>query len=239
MLSKPYNAHGRQPLFSVGSSGIEMALGALWEEQGLVKPQTQWPAPGRAKSLLVVSGSCSPVTAKQIAYAEEHDFAVIGLDTQAVAISTDLTITIAPYVHLITELLRRGIPVIVHTSLGVDDARFVKTYDFFAKQGLSQNDVRIKTAELYGTALGQIALGVAGKTKLERLVIAGGDTSGYVARAMSIEAVEMIATVAPGAPLCKAYAPGTVAQGLQVNFKGGQVGAEDYFINVLEGKTTS
>ena len=49
------------------------------------------------------------------------------------------------------------------------------------------------------------------------------------ARELGIEAVEMIAPLAPGAPLCRAHAPGTVVHGLEVNVKGGQVGAPDYF----------
>jgi uncharacterized protein YgbK (DUF1537 family) len=228
-----------KPLFSVGSSGIEMALGALWKEQGIVRPKTEWPAPGRAKNLLVVSGSCSPVAAKQIAYAAEHDFAEIALDTVAIANSADLKSSVAPYVQLIAELMQRGIPVIIHTSLGTDDPRFEKTYQTFQQQGLSQNDIKAKTAQLYGTALGLIVLGVTEKTSLQRLVIAGGDTSGYVARAMGIEAVEMIAPISPGAPLCKAHAPRAATDGLEVNFKGGQVGAEDYFLSVLEGRIIS
>ena len=32
-----------------------------------------------------------------------------------------------------------------------------------------------------------------------------------------------------GAPLCLARAPGSPADGLELNFKGGQVGAPDYF----------
>ncbi len=39
----------------------------------------------------------------------------------------------------------------------------------------------------------------------------------------------MIAPLTPGAPLCRARAPGSALDGLEVNFKGGQVGAEDYF----------
>jgi uncharacterized protein YgbK (DUF1537 family) len=50
---------------------------------------------------------------------------------------------------------------------------------------------------------------------------------------MGVEAVEMIAPVSPGAPLCKAHAPGTVVDGMELNFKGGQVGAEDYFVTVF------
>jgi 3-oxoisoapionate kinase len=67
-------------------------------------------------------------------------------------------------------------------------------------------------------------------------VVAGGDTSSYSARALGIESVEMIAPLAPGAPLCRARAPGSPIDGLDVNFKGGQVGAVDYFGAVARGK---
>ncbi|MBW4888995.1 four-carbon acid sugar kinase family protein [Mucilaginibacter sp. HMF5004] len=228
-------ADSDKPLFSIGSSGIEMAMGSLWQEQGIAQPKANWPHPGKAKSMLVISGSCSPVTAKQIAYAAEHDFAEIKLDTHAVAVSADINTTVAPYIQLISELMQRGIPVILHTSLGTADPRFANTYQIFSQQGLSQNDIRTKTAQLYGTALGMIALGVAAKSNLQRLIIAGGDTSGFAARALGIEAVEMIAPLSPGAPLCKAYAPGSAADGIELNFKGGQVGAENYFEMVLNG----
>jgi len=228
-----------KPLFSVGSSGINMALGKYWAEQGLLQPKTNWPNAGKAENMLVVSGSCSPVTAKQIAYAVEHGFAEIALDTSLIAISSDLENTVEVYINWIAEVIDRGIPVIVHTSLGTDDPRFGKTYQTFIAEGLTPNAIRIKTAELFGTALGLIAVGVAGKTTLKRMIIAGGDTSGYVARAMGIEAVEMISPISPGAPLCKAYAPGSPAHGLEVNFKGGQVGSEDYFETVLQGKKIS
>ncbi|WP_420148717.1 nucleotide-binding domain containing protein [Spirosoma sp.] len=53
---------------------------------------------------------------------------------------------------------------------------------------------------------------------------------------MGIEAVEMIAPLVPGAPLCRATAPGSSLDGVEVNFKGGQVGAENYFGVLLEGR---
>ena len=70
---------------------------------------------------------------------------------------------------------------------------------------------------------------------VRRVLIAGGDSSSYAARSLGIEAVEMIAPLAPGAPLCSAHAPGSPADGIEVNFKGGQVGAEDYFGAVALG----
>lgn len=57
-------ANAKQPLFSVGSSGVEMALTMAWKTKQLASKMT---AP--AKQILVGSGSCSPVTSGQIARA--------------------------------------------------------------------------------------------------------------------------------------------------------------------------
>jgi uncharacterized protein YgbK (DUF1537 family) len=67
------------------------------------------------------------------------------------------------------------------------------------------------------------------------VVVAGGDTSTYAARALGIEALEMITPIVPGAPLCLAHAPGSAVDGLEVNFKGGQLGGDDYFERVSRG----
>jgi uncharacterized protein YgbK (DUF1537 family) len=72
-------------------------------------------------------------------------------------------------------------------------------------------------------------------TKVQRVCIAGGDTSSFAARALGVEALEMWAPLTPGAPLCRAFAPDSPADGLEIVFKGGQVGAENYFGIVKHG----
>ncbi|HRG93344.1 MAG TPA: nucleotide-binding domain containing protein, partial [Chitinophagaceae bacterium] len=57
----------------------------------------------------------------------------------------------------------------------------------------------------------------------------------YAARALGIEALKMIASWSAGAPLCKAYSSDKAIDGLQVNFKGGQVGNENYFLDAVRG----
>ncbi|MNL44935.1 hypothetical protein D3C87_1675470 [compost metagenome] len=118
---------------------------------------------------------------------------------------------------------------LIHTSLGNDDPRVADTDLIFKAKGFG----KAATAQLYGQLLGQIVKQTAEGTELKRIVIAGGDTSSYAARAMGIEAVEMIAPLTPGAPLCRAYAPGSAINHLQVVFKGGQVGKEEFFNNNL------
>ena len=90
--------------------------------------------------------------------------------------------------------------------------------------------------KVLGTALGKVLRGALEQAKVHRLCIAGGDTSSFAARALGIEALEMIAPLTPGAPLCRAFAPGSPADGLEIVFKGGQVGAENYFGIVKRGK---
>lgn len=223
-------------LFSTGSSGIEMALGSYWQKEGLLKVPDKWEDAGAADALLVVSGSCSPVTSAQIEWALQNGFAEIAIDTAAIAVTNDLSSVIADNISAAAALINKGQSVIIHTSRGASDERVERTNEVLQQQGFDLSEVRTKTADIYGTALGRIAKAVAEQTTVKRIVIAGGDTSSFAARAMGIEAVEMLAPLSPGAPLCKAYAPGSAIDGLEVNFKGGQVGKEDYFGMVRQGK---
>jgi uncharacterized protein YgbK (DUF1537 family) len=206
------------PLFSVGSSGIEMALGQLWQQNGTFVPKSEWPNPGRTAPLLVVSGSCSPVTAGQIAWAKANSFAEVVLDAANLATGAHWPDAIGQYLPQVVAQLHQGRSVIVHTDS--------------ATAGITQN----LSTEKLGSALGCIAREAVGQTGIRRVVVAGGDTSSYAARAMGIEAVEMLAPLYPGAPLCRASAPGSPLHGVEVNFKGGQVGAPEYFGVLLEGR---
>jgi uncharacterized protein YgbK (DUF1537 family) len=218
-------------LFSVGSSGIEMALGEYWKERGVLHPPKNWPEPGDAGPLLVISGSCSPVTSGQITWAINQGFADVPVAITSGSGDYDGSLSLSCDIEAIISYIQEGRSVVVHTSRGADDERIAQTTELFAKQQTDKSE----TARLLGTFLGSIAKEVVSRTNVKRVVIAGGDTSSFAARAMGIEAVEMIAPLVPGAPLCKAYAPGSALNGLQVNFKGGQVGGENYFGLALHG----
>jgi uncharacterized protein YgbK (DUF1537 family) len=221
-------AEAGRPLFSVGSSSIETALGAAWAEQGLLKPRVAWADSGPAEPLLVVSGSCSPVTERQISHALAHGFSEAPVDTAVLAGAG----AEAEQLRIESEVggfLRSGKSVIVHTCRGGDDPRFSTGARAFEGRGAGGTDSRTQAARSLGGALGRIAAGALAASGIRRLVVAGGDTSTYAARALGIEALEMVAPIVPGAPLCIARAPGSAVDGVEVNFKGGQVGGDDYF----------
>ncbi|MVN93145.1 four-carbon acid sugar kinase family protein [Mucilaginibacter aquatilis] len=224
------------PLFSVGSSGIEMALGSYWQSIGEVGKPALWTAADEVEQLLIISGSLSPVASKQIEVALNNNFESIAINTSALASGADVGIVIVPAIQKAIESIKQGKSVIIHTSTGNHDERVPNAKTMFESRGWDAQTIRKQTPKIFGTALGLVADAVISQTHIKRLVIAGGDTSSYAARALGIEAVEMIAPLWPGAPLCKAYAPNKPVDGLQVNIKGGQVGDENYYLTVLKGK---
>ena len=229
-------ASADKPLFSVGSSGIEMALGNYWKSQQKITAEAESPDVESVEAIIVISGSCSPVTSKQIKTAIDIGFANIAIDTSTLASCNNIDELIEQYINEASAYIENCKSVIIHTSLGADDVRINDTQQVLAKKGLNKQAILSHTAQLYGNALGLIANGVLIKTPVKRMVIAGGDTSSFAARALQIEAVEMIAPLWPGAPLCKAHAPGKPVHHVEVNIKGGQVGDDNYFLTVLKGK---
>lgn len=220
-------ASSKRPLFSVGSSGIENALAKFWSVGDDVRSRPQKTSAGRLvtsspTNLLVGSGSCSPVTSGQIAWALKNGFAEVALNADALAGDKTSAKEIERASAAAAAELNAGRSVIVHTTKSGSDKRVA------AK-------LKGDTAKILGTALGNVLRSAVEQSGVRRVCIAGGDTASYAARAMGIEALEMIAPLTPGAPLCRAIAPGSPVNGREVVFKGGQVGAEDYFATVRLG----
>jgi uncharacterized protein YgbK (DUF1537 family) len=224
------------PLFSVGSSGIEKALGDFWTKQNLFIARNQWEPLSECKPMLVLSGSVSPITASQIEWAVKNGFKEIEVAAQLME-NEDLEFYILEYQKEIISGLQKGKSIILHTAKGTKDPRIQKVKSIFDKKGWEEQTRRTQTAKIYGKVLGQAARRALEQSPVERLVIAGGDTSSFVARELGIEAVEMIAPLFLGAPLCRAFASGSPVDGIEVNLKGGQVGDETYFGVLQKGKT--
>jgi uncharacterized protein YgbK (DUF1537 family) len=216
-------ASKNRPLFSIGSSGIETALAG--RRDGLPQRPGNWllrgPRP-QTKQLLIGSGSCSPVTSRQISWALKRGFAEVALDSKKLATRNGDT-EVRRAIELAIKYLQSDRSVIVHTTRSGAD-------------GFIASKLKNKTAEVLGTGLGKVLRGALGRTEVRRLCIAGGDTSSFVARALGIEALEMSAPLTPGAPLCKASAAGSPADGREFVFKGGQVGVENYFGILKRGR---
>ncbi len=222
-------------LFSVGSSGIEMALGLAWKNEQIIGNTIEFGSLGEAVPMLVLSGSCSPVTQNQIEYALQNGFLEIALESKVVDPQHQALI-IKSTVSQIIDNSNNGKSTIVHTSLGSNDPRIEATERYLKQNCVAENEIQKQTSKIYGKVLGQIIKEVLLVVKIKRILFAGGDTSSYAASELDILALEMMAPLAPGAPLCKAVSDNELVNGLELNFKGGQVGTTDYFIKVLKGE---
>ncbi|MBE2222771.1 MAG: four-carbon acid sugar kinase family protein, partial [Anaerolineae bacterium] len=225
----------RSPLFSVGSSGIEKALGDFWTKQKIYSPRTQWHQLSECRPMLVLSGSVSPITAAQIEWAVKNGFEEIAVDAQLME-NEEPEIFISDYQKKISSGLQTGKSVILHTAKGPEDPRIQTIKSILAKKGWDGQTMRTQTAKILGKVLGQSARRALAQCPVKRLVIAGGDTSSFVARELGVEAVEMIAPLYSGAPLCRAFASGSPVDGIELNLKGGQVGDASYFGALQKGK---
>jgi uncharacterized protein YgbK (DUF1537 family) len=124
----------------------------------------------------------------------------------------------------LTELAA-GRSVVLHTALGPGDARLQR----LAPGGLHE------LQETIGLFLGQLLRAILSHSTVRRTMICGGDTSARAGSQLGIFAVTTLKPLAPGSPLCRAWSEEPKFDGLEIVFKGGQVGGEDFFGQVLRG----
>jgi 3-oxoisoapionate kinase len=200
--------HG-QRLFCVGSSALEYALTDGWPDRRSLKSSEPTPR-GADAPIAGVSGSCSPVTARQIERAATAGFAPIELPVESLQSGNVLRAT-TQVTRAARDALAVGHSPLIYTARG---------------QAAS---VPVNPAEL-GGLLGDIIGELIDSQQLTRVAVAGGDTSGFVAARLGLQALEVAAPISPGAPLCKAYRASGAT--LEIALKGGQMGSEDYFLKV-------
>jgi 3-oxoisoapionate kinase len=220
-------------LFSASSSGLQDALAAHWRQQGFLPAQAVLPLAAPAAAIAVVSGSCSPVTGAQIAWARQQGFATDRLRIPRVLDDATREAEVERAVQAAVAALAEGRSPLVFSAEGPDDTA-VRGFETSAvAAGLSRGDA----AERIGQALAEVMRRLLDRQPaLRRIVVAGGDSSGAVAGALDIAALEVLAGLAPGAPLCRAASANPVRDGLELVLKGGQMGGPSFFGLVRQGR---
>lgn len=158
--------------FVLGSQGVEYALTAHWRGTGLLPPPPTLAPLAPAERVAIVSGSCSPTTADQIAAAEGAGFAIVDLAPDAPDWAAAAAAALAA--------LRDGRSPLVATSRG-------------ANAPDANPDL--------GSGLGRLLDRLIRESGVSRTVIAGGDTSSHGARALGLTALTAETPIAPGAAL--------------------------------------
>jgi uncharacterized protein YgbK (DUF1537 family) len=216
--------------FVVGSSGVEYALTAHWQKAGIAPSGDLSPIGASvepAQRILAVSGSASPVSQRQIETAIEQGFHGIRISPESLADGDNLP---HDMLEQAIRLLDAGESVVIYTALGPEDEAIADTRKRIADQGILPS----QAGEHIGRQLGRWTKHIMQQSGLRRVVIAGGDTSGFVTSEMGIYGMEMLLPISPGAPLCKVYAQDAGMDGIELALKGGQFGSPDYFAKVRD-----
>jgi len=155
--------------------------------------------------LLVLAGSCSQATEAQIRTAMRDGFHGIRLNP----VDADFAVAAEDAIGQLTT----GRSVILYSALGAGDC------------------IQIIDRPSLSARMGKLLRRIIEASGVTRVVVAGGDTSTYAARELGITALTFAAPLTRGAPLCRAHGwPGE----LEMVLKGGQIGSERFFEEVLD-----
>lgn len=203
-----------RPLFCAGSSGLTYALLSAWRQAGLIAGE---PAASRADSvetLLVLSGSCSPVTERQIRTALANGYQGVALDVTQLLDESGGAAAAGNAIAEAVSHLRAGRSTILYSALG------------------PLSPAAHPSGEALGRRAGALLRRILTQAPVPRVVLAGGDTSTHAVMQLGVHALTWAASLEPGAPLCRAHAQAAQIDGLQLVLKGGQVGGDDFFERV-------
>ena len=209
--------------FVVGSSGVEYALMKALVKEGLIPGQADFDPLPAVPQTIVVSGSVSPTTERQIRYAVQHGFEAVPVDAVAMAANRpgvrEAAITTA------LAILTNGKSPLVHTALGPASDESQKL------NAIGDGRRHI------GEGLGVILKTILNATRLGRAIVAGGDSASHALGQLDIFALTTRKPLpaTPGSPLCTASSSNAELNGIEIALKGGQLGGDDYFVTLMTG----
>ncbi|ALZ84410.1 hypothetical protein APT59_09425 [Pseudomonas oryzihabitans] len=197
-----------------GGSGVALGLPANFRRRGLLAAHAEASALPAAPGLAaVLSGSCSTATRGQVALWLEHRPG-FRLDPLALAAGEDQVSAALEWAaaRLPSE------PVLLYGSADPAEVRRAQ-----AQLGVE------RAGQLVEDALARIAQGLH-ECGVTRLVVAGGETSGAVVKALAIDSLRIGAPIAPGVP----WTLGSGARGdIALALKSGNFGTPDFFERAL------
>ena len=218
-------ACAEMPLVTAGS-GVALGLPPNFRRKGLLGDATgaaTLPATGGRRA--VIAGSCSVATQAQVAAMKAVQPA-FGVDPRALARGEDV---VAAALDWARARLAGG-PVLVYATAAPDEVRAVQ-----AELGVDAAGALVENA-LAAIAQGLVAAGVG------ELIVAGGETSGAVVKALGVTGLRIGPEIDPGVPWTVALTGGragetgskNAAPPLALALKSGNFGTTDFFLKAWE-----
>jgi 3-oxoisoapionate kinase len=221
--------YGKKPLFFVGSQELGYGLTAALKKTDVLSTPARIKTPESEVSdrgpILVISGSCATITGEQILWSKDNGFYDIPICPQNLLDSARRYSDREQIVTSAINALAQGKSVILHTAIGPDDERIAAMSRTIEKFSLTNSEAN----DILGGELGAAASEIISGSTVKRIVISGGDTAGRIQKMLQVEALQVSKPIGIAAPLCYVYSKLPQINGLEIAFKGGQIGMTNYF----------
>lgn len=207
-LERIASACRTMPLLT-GGSALAMSLPALYRSEGLISRDTALPsAPRLARTTVVLSGSCSAMSNRQVEHYIRQGAPSFCIDPLEVAQNGQAAALDWLEKQDLTEA-----PIIYAT------AEPAKVKHAQSKLGAARAGALIEET----LAFCAVAARDAGA---RRFIVAGGETSGAVTQALGVSQLDVGAEIAPGVPWTYCHSAG---HPIAMALKSGNFGAEGFF----------
>ena len=201
------------PLVTAGS-GLAVGLPDNFRRQGLLDREVvadALPASGGLRA--VIAGSCSVATQRQVALMREQNPSFC-VDPLRLAKGSNVVEDALKFAH---EHIEQG-PVLIYATDTPDHVKSVQ-------QELGAG----KVGELVERALAAIAVGLV-EMGIGQLIVAGGETSGAVVKALGISGLRIGPEIDPGVPWTTVLGKNGGKPPLALALKSGNFGTPDFFL---------
>jgi uncharacterized protein YgbK (DUF1537 family) len=195
-----------------GGSGVALGLPGNFRRQGLLGAAAAPELPEVQGRAIVLAGSCSAATRRQVAYAGRH-WPHLKLDAGRIAEGAPVVQEAAAWAAKQPQTA----PVLIYSSADPAEVGAVQ-----ARYG------RDRAGSMMENALGAIAKELV-EAGARRIVVAGGETSGAVVSALGVTALRIGPEIDPGVPWTETLG----ARRLALALKSGNFGGDDFFAKAL------
>ena len=177
------------PLLTAGS-GLALGLPPAYAARGWLVPDAHAADLGAMSGrAAVLSGSCSIATNAQVAAWRQAGRAAFAIDARALARGESVA---AQALQWARDRIARE-PVLIYATASTDELQAVQ-----ADLGAAQ------AGALVEHCLAQVAAGLVDTLGVQRLVVAGGETSGAVVQALGVTRLRIGPAICPGVPWTRA-----------------------------------
>lgn len=205
-----------------GSSALAEVLPAYWPP-----PPAQAPLDVPLRNglgVLCAAGSLTPQTRAQTDYWLTQGWPAYELDVRLLVEPASRAMLVAELIDCGAEHLLHGRDVLIYTSQD-DDAR-ADVLALAEARGLS----KVEVSRLISTALSDVVAAIVEHTGVNRLLVAGGETSADICRRLGIQAQAVYQEIQPGLPSCLSLD----GPPMLLVLKSGSFGSPDFFERALE-----